>query len=98
MRVELAERLAQGAVCGGDGGLAALRRLSRSRQDRAVEGEILGRHRLGQDAGIMLDQVEPEIVLPPVDVLTADQGEVPVTAEGCQTMNSGCPAIPAAVK
>jgi hypothetical protein len=56
LRVELADRLAEGAVCGGDGGLAALRR------------------RLGQDAGKMFDQVKPEIVLPQVDVLTADQG------------------------
>jgi hypothetical protein len=61
------------AVCGGDGGLAALRRLPRSRQDRAVEGEILGSHSLGQNAGIMFDQVKPEIVLPQVDVLIADQ-------------------------
>ena len=46
----------------------------RTRQDRAVEGEIFGGHGLGQDAGIVFDQVKPEIVLPQLEVFTADQG------------------------
>jgi hypothetical protein len=41
LRIELADRLTQGGVCGGDGVLAALRRLLRTGQDRSVEGEIL---------------------------------------------------------
>ncbi len=98
MRIELADRLAQGGVGGGDGGLAAVRSLLRARQDRAVEGEMFSSHGLGQDTGIVFDQVKLEIVLPQIDALTSHKAEVPVTADGCQTMKSDWLASPADLK
>ena len=71
--VKLADCLPQCSIRCGDRKLLAIRRLLCSRQNRAIEREMFAGDGLGQDCGIMFDQMKSEIVLPHVDAFRFHQ-------------------------
>jgi hypothetical protein len=73
LRIKLPHRLAQRDVRGHNSKFVPCRRLLRTSHDHAVKREIFTSQCLGQNARIMLDQVEPEIVLPEIDTLAGNK-------------------------